>query len=318
MSNPKPYVHELPDFAKLIQVVSGQKRILPQLVEKDYWIMHSLHGLQQQGFVFELKGGTSLSKGYRIIDRFSEDIDIRIEPPEDLNVKYGRNQNSPAQVRSRQEFFGWLAGRIQISGIQEVVRDTEFDDKDKFRGAGIRLIYPSNFPPAGNLKSGILLEVGFDDTTPNEAIDISSWAFETALAANVQLRDNRAPAVKCYHPGYTFVEKLQAVSTKFRQQQQAGVFHVNFLRHYYDLYCLLDHPLVQDYIGTDLYQERKGQRFRREDNLRIAENDAFILADPSVRTLYEVEYKKTRGLYYSDPVPFSSILERFRVNMDRL
>jgi hypothetical protein len=34
------------------------------LVEKDYWIMQSLWGLQAQGFVFELKGGTSLSKGF--------------------------------------------------------------------------------------------------------------------------------------------------------------------------------------------------------------------------------------------------------------
>jgi len=36
----------------------------PYLVEKDYWIMHALWGLQQQGFQFELKGGTSLFKGY--------------------------------------------------------------------------------------------------------------------------------------------------------------------------------------------------------------------------------------------------------------
>ena len=51
------------------------------LVEKDYWIMHCLWGLQAQGFQFELKGGTSLSKGFGVIHRFSEDIDIRIEPP---------------------------------------------------------------------------------------------------------------------------------------------------------------------------------------------------------------------------------------------
>lgn len=40
--------------------------------------MHSLHGLQQLDLQFELKGGTSLSKAYKIIDRFSEDIDIYI------------------------------------------------------------------------------------------------------------------------------------------------------------------------------------------------------------------------------------------------
>lgn len=57
--------------------------IAPYLIEKDYWLMHALWGLQQQGWQFQLKGGTSLSKGHQIIQRFSEDIDLRIEPPAD-------------------------------------------------------------------------------------------------------------------------------------------------------------------------------------------------------------------------------------------
>lgn len=55
--------------------------------------MHCLWGMQQQGFQFELKGGTSLSKGFNIIERFSEDIDIQIHPSEDDNVKVGKNHD---------------------------------------------------------------------------------------------------------------------------------------------------------------------------------------------------------------------------------
>jgi hypothetical protein len=62
--------------------------------------MHSLYGLQKLGLTFELKGGTSLSKGFKIIDRFSEDIDIHIDPPADQNVKTGRNQDKPAEARA--------------------------------------------------------------------------------------------------------------------------------------------------------------------------------------------------------------------------
>lgn len=65
----------------MLRIVADQMKVQPVLVEKDYWIMHCLYGLQQMEMAFELKGGTSLSKGYRIINRFSEDIDIRIEPP---------------------------------------------------------------------------------------------------------------------------------------------------------------------------------------------------------------------------------------------
>jgi predicted nucleotidyltransferase component of viral defense system len=46
-----------------MRIVAQETDIDPALVEKDYWIMHCLHGLQQLGLTFELKGGTSLSKG---------------------------------------------------------------------------------------------------------------------------------------------------------------------------------------------------------------------------------------------------------------
>lgn len=56
--------------------------------------MHCLWGIQQQGLKFELKGGTSLSKGFGIIERFSEDIDIQIHPSENENVKIGKNHEA--------------------------------------------------------------------------------------------------------------------------------------------------------------------------------------------------------------------------------
>src|SRR3954451_7954121 len=106
------FLHDHPQFPDLIRIVAQEMGIDPALVEKDYWIMHCLYGLQQSGLTFELKGGTSLSKGYQIIHRFSEDIDIRIEPPNDHDVKIGPNQNSPAQVQSRQRFYDWLAKTV--------------------------------------------------------------------------------------------------------------------------------------------------------------------------------------------------------------
>ena len=72
------FIHNDPEFNALISIVSVQKGIATALVEKDYWIMHTLYSMTQQGIEFELKGGTSLSKGYGLIHRFSEDIDIHI------------------------------------------------------------------------------------------------------------------------------------------------------------------------------------------------------------------------------------------------
>src|SRR5882672_2156308 len=200
---PTDYLHNHKQFPDLIRIVAEQKGIDPALVEKDYWIMHCLYGLQKLGMKFELKGGTSLSKGFQIINRFSEDIDIRIDPPAELQVKTGRNQTKPTQVQSRKDFYDWLAKTIRIDGIDKVQRDTAFDNKDFFSG-GVRLFYKSFTEPVEDLKDGVLLEAGFDDVTPNAAKDISSWAYDYA-ATKVTIIDNRAKGVACYDPGHTLV-----------------------------------------------------------------------------------------------------------------
>ncbi|MHB8347399.1 MAG: nucleotidyl transferase AbiEii/AbiGii toxin family protein [Acidiferrobacterales bacterium] len=124
-------------------------------MEKDYWIMHCLYGLAAQGFNFELKGGTLLSKGFGIIQRFSEDIDIRIDParaPFPVFTAPGQTKKA-RHIESRKTFYDWLADTIQITGISDVARDHAFDD-DKYQSGGIRLRYgsvldnPANFQKA--------------------------------------------------------------------------------------------------------------------------------------------------------------------------
>ncbi len=287
------------------------------LIEKDYWIMHGLWGLQAQGFVFELKGGTSLSKGFGVIHRFSEDIDIRIEPLADMDVKTGRNQDKPAHIASRQAYYDELARRISIPGIDSVERDTFFDD-EKMRSAGIRLSYSPRAAALAGVKDGILLELGFDDTAPNRPVTISSWALDFAIARGIQAFDNREENVPCYAPTHTFVEKLQTISTKYRRLAEAKEFPANFLRHYYDVYCLLDLQEVQEFMKTPAYQERKGQRFRSGDELVIAKNPAFTVTDPEQRELFAREYRKSSALYYQGQPDFDQLLVRIGKHLNSM
>jgi hypothetical protein len=314
---PTDYLHNHKRFPELIRIVAEQRGIDPALVEKDYWIMQSLHGLQKLGLSFELKGGTSLSKGFKIIDRFSEDIDIHIEPPANRQVKTRKNQNKPAHVKSRKDFYDWLAYvKIKIDGIDTVERDAAFDSEKLFSG-GIRLSYRSLTTPIDDLKDGILLEAGFDVVAPNTARDISSWMYDYA-AGKVDIIDNRTKGIPCYDPGYTFVEKLQTISTKYRQQQKDKQFPPNFMRHYYDAYSLLERPEVQAFISTAGYTAHKDRRFRSLDDKKIANNEAFILSDLQTRKTYARAYAKTSALYYGSKPTFEQILERFKVWIDRL
>ena len=314
---PIDYLHNHKQFPELIRIVAEQKGIDPALIEKDYWIMHCLYGLQKLGLTFELKGGTSLSKGFKIIDRFSEDIDIHIDPHADRNVKTGRNQDKPAHIKSRRDFYDWLANtKIKIDGIDKVQRDTAFDS-DKLFSGGIRLSYQNVTTRIEDLKDGILLEAGFDVVTPNTAKDISSWIYDHA-ATKVTVIDNRAKGVACYDPRYTFVEKLQTISTKYRLQQKDKEFPPNFLRHYYDVYSLLGRPEVQAFVGTDDYIAHKNRRFRSLDNKNIAKNEAFVLSDPETRKTYAETYAKTSALYYGGKPTFEQILQRIGNYITRL
>ena len=310
-------LHESEDFGDLIDVCSRELAIDPSLIEKDYWIMHSLWGLQQLGFDFELKGGTSLSKGFSVIHRFSEDIDILIHPREG-DVPWGKNHNKPKHVEARRSFFDALPNQLIIPGITSAERDRIFDDR-YMRSAGIRLHYtPQNDLPAG-VKSGILLEAGFDQVSPNRPCTISSWAYDKAVAAGIEdLTDNRALDVACYEPGYTFVEKLQTISTKYRRHLEDGSMPANFMRHYYDLFCLLDCAEVKAFIGTDEYFAHKNARFPRADETDIVKNPAFALSDEDTRAKFEAAYANTAALYYRDQPPLADIIARVQKEAERL
>ena len=162
---PESFLHERGDFKALVETVADSEKINdPALVEKDYWIMHAVFGLKQGGLTFELKGGTSLFKGFGVIHRFSEDIDIRIEPFDGVQVDTNPNHEKPPHVESRRQFFDKLRDKIKIPGITAVERDTTYDD-ETLRNAGLRLRYETHFGSIPGLKDGILLEVGFDHSS---------------------------------------------------------------------------------------------------------------------------------------------------------
>jgi hypothetical protein len=308
------YLHNHKDFSDLLNIISSDTKILVQLIEKDYWIMHVLHSLKRQGFQFELKGGTSLSKGYKIIDRFSEDIDIHIKPSPQLNVESNPRKIKGSQVKSRKAFYDWLAKNIQIDGIESISRDAAFDNVKTYNSGGIRLNYKSVTRTIAGVKDGILLEVGFDTVTPNLPQTITSWAFEKAHATKgIDIFDNRAIEIPCYHPGYTFVEKLQTIATKFRQEQSSGIERPNLMRQYYDVYCLLSHPEVLKFIGTQEYLDHKVARFPKADlEIPIAHNEAFLLSDAELRSRFMQRYKDTASLYYNGQPEFDEILTRIK------
>lgn len=306
------FIHNDPEFKDLLAIVSSKLGINVTLVEKDYWIMHSLYSLKQQGIDFELKGGTSLSKGYGIIHRFSEDIDIHIKTNFGLPIE--GKEDSTTVIKARKQFYNELANRIIINGINSIERDYEFDDPDKYRSGGIRLYYNTKTPILEGLKDGILLEAGFDTITPNSPLTISSWVWDHLVSINSHANyiNNNATSVLCYHPGYTLIEKLQTIIRKFRNLN-VSPNSKNFLRQYYDVFCLLGSDIVIDFIGTEEYQVHKTKRIKGKDGLiPIVRHPAFLLDDLETRKALENKYISTEKLYYKGQPPFDEVIDRIQ------
>ncbi|HET6252978.1 MAG TPA: nucleotidyl transferase AbiEii/AbiGii toxin family protein [Puia sp.] len=314
------FLHDHPEFPDLIRIVADKEIVDPFLIEKDYWIMHTLWGLQNQSFSFALKGGTSLSKGYGIINRFSEDLDILIEPPGRVGFDVNQTSEKPNAVQSRRDFYEWLAKEIAIPGIVKVERDHEFDDPTYYRGAGIRLFYTSNTSALEGVKDGILLEVGFSKVAPNEPRDIDSWTYNFATAnSDIPLLDNRAPGVVCYHPGYTFVEKLQTIIRHYRQEAADGTKRKNYMRQYYDVASLLDTKIVQDFIDHPDYAAHKANWIRGKDaEIPISEHPAFLLTDAALVADFTERYRKTAALYYRGQPSFAGLITTIQNHLHRL
>ena len=309
----KDFLHRHPEFEALIRIVADQLGIDPYLVEKDYWIMHCLFGLRQAGYDFQLKGGTSLSKGYGLIHRFSEDIDIHISPPADLTLKTGKHHNRPRHIQGLRDYYDILAREITIDDIR-AERDTAFDDERSYRSGGVQLIYRSYFNIGmTQAREGVLLELGFDDIAPNTPVDISAWAYDHAASIGVEMIDNRAKGVACYEAGYTFVEKLQTVATKYRNFKAGGAFPANFMRHYYDVYCLLQNDGVRGFAQTDAFEVHRKKRFPRIDYaIPLAENQAFLLSDPEDFDVLKKAYVGKRALYYQGQPDFEDVITVIR------
>ena len=306
------FFHSRPDAKELFETLAAQKGLPPAVVEKDYWVMHCLWGLKQLGLSFEMKGGTSLSKGWRVIERFSEDIDIRFEPPVELSVK----GDKPAQVVARFAFYDALAAKIKIPGVT-VGRSRVYDD-EKAQNGGIGLKYESFFMPGPEigLKPEVLLEAGFARTAPNEPRDFSSWALDKALDAGLEVADNRAMGIRCFNPEYTFVDKLQTICRRFRQWRDRNDPQKDrprqFSRHYYDLYMLLAVDRVKQFIGTPAYETYKAEKIKGADAQEFAARSAFTLPDAGAYGLFEKEFKTLSSLLLAPGPSFREVVERLR------
>ena len=101
-------------FSDVIRSASEHLNIKLEFIEKDYWITYVLSHLAKSKYVGDavFKGGTSLSKGYNLIERFSEDVDIAI-----INDKSKSGNEIKTIIRAIEKEITTGLNEIQMNGV---------------------------------------------------------------------------------------------------------------------------------------------------------------------------------------------------------
>ena len=134
-------LHKNPDdFADLIRITSEYLGLDPTIVEKDYWITHALYHLSKSEYMEKVvfKGGTSLTKCYEDLHRFSEDIDIALLANGMTNSQIKKTIQKVEEVMS----FELSPGEFEDERKSGNYRYTQFTYKSMFAGE-LRELHPN-------------------------------------------------------------------------------------------------------------------------------------------------------------------------------
>ncbi|MGB6093487.1 MAG: nucleotidyl transferase AbiEii/AbiGii toxin family protein [Moheibacter sp.] len=234
------------DFSELIRLTASHFSILPEFIEKDYWITLILYRLSQslhaESVVF--KGGTSLTKGYRLINRFSEDIDIAL-----LDEKLTGNALK-TKIRKIEKIITADLTEIEEQGV---TRKGSVYRKSLFQ-------YPNtiNNLLSNNVQKRIIVEINsFANPYPFVQQKITSFIAEFLTATNqtegIKEYGLNAFTLNILDKRRTMLEKLVSL-IRFSYAKNPTAELVKKIRHFYDLYYLTKDQDCTKYLQSPKFK----------------------------------------------------------------
>lgn len=293
------------------------------LLEKDVWVVWALDGLFKSEFGEHLvfKGGTSLSKGYGIIDRFSEDIDVTYDirqlVPELAAEDPIPKSNSQADKWSaaiKDKLAAWVKEKM-LPIIKQHIEATSVEATATVDGDKIYIDYEQLTDGPAYVPPRVTLEFGARSTgEPSEKCSIT-------CDAAIHLPDLQFPTAtpNTMLPKRTFWEKATAVHVFCARGSQGD----RYARHWHDLVRLDDAGYAKEaFDDQELAKDVaafKSRFFRANDNggnpidyEKAVSGGLKLVPDAETRKLLEADYQKMvdAGILLGEAEPFTTLIER--------
>jgi len=304
------------DFEQAMLRAAAHFEVSEQFVEKDYYVTEILRVIADRlGERAMFKGGTSLSKGWGLITRFSEDIDLfvnrdRFEPRPGKNGM-DRILKELARAVSEHPALTWL--RDEGRTIGGLGREDHF-------------AYETRFGALPGVRAAVRLEPGVQSGTfPTEVVPITSLVAQYLMEQGMAdiAEDLTGFDMTLLHYRRTFVEKMFALHDKVVRLLDEDHPLDRDARHYPDLYVLAGQHEVRTMLGSPEYWEiRKDYdeksrayypgSYRPPADLSFAESPA-LFPDPGLRARLAADYETQCALLFSGGTypPFEDVLARF-------
>ena len=229
--------HQSTEFQNAIEAASAYHKLQPAFIEKDYWVTYVLKNIALSDYHNQIvfKGGTSLSKAYHCIERFSEDVDLAL-------LKTGEETNS--QLKRLIE---------NIEAIATYGLNYQKDPKES-KGGHLRKTYwqypKFNSDKTGTAGENILVEINcFTTPIPHKTMAICSYVGDFLIKNGfldlINNYDLHPFNLQILSLERTFYEKLLSLT----RLSYEGVDKLKVkIRHFYDLHQLFHSPNLGEFL----------------------------------------------------------------------
>lgn len=327
----------------MIQAVSHAKQIDEASAEKDWWVTAVLYAMFHTSISEYLlfKGGTSLSKGWNIINRFSEDIDLALSRDYFLNVKKlsCASCTSNTQIHNLREkgqdfllgeFKLELDNKLKALGLDvTVLGDNEVLDEN----GEPRKIPHDKDPSILYIQYSSLYNSQASYAVPTIKIEISvlsmSEPFEMRRISSLveQVFDGEdvdsdfVQTIRTVSPARTFLEKAFLLCEEYQKEKPRT--H-RMTRHFYDLEKLMHTPYAEMALkDVTLYNEivehrRKFYHVGYVDYDKELPANIQIVPDEELMPAYETDYNEMKESFiYGQPLDFEELMDKLKLLQER-
>jgi len=312
---------EHPDFEQAILRAAEHFRaqgLRPAIIEKDYYVTEALRiiaATAPEKIIF--KGGTSLSKGWNLIQRFSEDIDIFLDP---LLFKPALGKNGiDRELKKLRDTVGTHPALASVDAESQTIGG--FGKNDRFS-------YQQRFGGPGEVTPRVLLEAGTaSGREPTTIIQLSSYLGQFLRENGLSLGadDEELFPMRLLHFRRTFVEKMFAIHSKVELLKRDGRPLGSNARHYYDLFELATHPEVVAMLNSaeyatikDDYDRISRAHFPKSyfcpDGMSFAKSDA-LFPTPDLAAIIGPQYEAQCQMLCYGPFPKWTEVQALLLNL---